>query len=79
MIEVIDDDGFGLATINWSTYSEIMRERYEDGKRETWNVLIGGLNSIIKNTTNESEIKLLEHTREILKEVLRAYRPESVE
>ena len=77
MIEIVNNDG--STTMTWLTYSTIMRERYEDGKRETWNVVIGALNSAIDRTMDESELIGLQHAKGIIKEALRAHSPKPVE
>ena len=77
MIEIVNNDG--STTMTWLTYSTIMRERYEDGKRETWNVVIGALNSAIDRTMDESELIGLQHAKEIIREALRAHSPKPVE
>lgn len=76
MIEIINHDG--STTMTWATYSAIMRERYEDGKRETWNVAIGALDSVIDRTVDESELTGLQHAKEIIREALRAHSPKPV-
>ena len=77
MIEILNEDG--STTMTWQTYSAIMRERYEDGKRETASVVYGAINTVIDRTMDETEIIGLEHAKEIIKETLRAHSPKSVD
>lgn len=77
MIEIVNEDG--SSTMTWQTYSAIMRERYEDGKRETASIVYGALNTVIDRTMDETEIIGLEHAKEIIKEALRAHSPKSVD
>lgn len=77
MIEIVNEDG--SSTMTWQTYSAIMRERYEDGKRETSAIVYAALNNVIDRTMDETEIIGLEHAKEIIKEALRAHSPKSVD
>lgn len=77
MIEIVNEDG--STTMTWQTYSAIMRERYEDGLRETWNVAMGRINSLIDKTTDETELIGLQHAKLALKEALSAHRSKSLE
>jgi hypothetical protein len=77
MINVINDEG-GISTMQWATYQEIMRERYEDGKRETWSIAIGALNSEIDKSVDEIELIGLQKAKIIIKEAIRANSAESL-
>ena len=77
MISIINEEG-GITTMQWETYNEIMRERYEDGLKETWNVAIGSINSLIDKTVDETELAGLQHAKLALREALSAHRSKSV-
>ena len=77
MINIINEEG-GITTMQWETYNEIMRERYEDGLKETWNVAIGSINSLIDKTVDETELAGLQHAKLALREALSAHRSKSV-
>ena len=73
MISIVNEEG-GITTMQWETYNTIMRERYEDGLKETWVVAIGSINSLIDKTTDETELAGLQHAKLALKEALSAHR-----
>ena len=73
MIRIVNEEG-GITTKQWETYNTIMRERYEDGLKETWVVAIGSINSLIDKTTDETELAGLQHAKLALKEALSAHR-----
>ncbi len=72
MIEIVNEDG--STTMTYKTYSAIMRERYEDGLKETWAVAMGSINSLIDKTTDEIELLGLQHAKAVLKEALSGHR-----
>jgi len=37
-----------IVNIDWETYNTVMRDRYEDGKKETKSIIYGALNRKIK-------------------------------
>lgn len=71
MIEIVNGDG--STTMTWDTYAGIMRERYNNGKWETWNLVIGTLQSEIDRTLEGFEQSNLQHVLELLMEVRRAH------
>jgi hypothetical protein len=77
MISIVNEEG-GITTIKWETYNQIMRERYEDGLKETWNVAIGSINSLIDKTVDETELIGLQHAKLALREAISAHRSKSL-
>ena len=73
MINVVNEEG-GITTMQWETYNTIMRERYVDGLKETWNVAVGCINSLIDKTMNEAELVGLLTAKLALKEALSEHR-----
>jgi ribosomal protein S7 len=77
MIEILNEDG--STTMTFKTYASIMRERYDDGKRETAGIVYGAIDTVIDRTMDENELTGLLHAKEIIKEALRAHSPKSVD
>jgi hypothetical protein len=69
LIEITGDNG--SSTLSWDTYSKIMRERYLDGRRETWVVAVGSLEDAINATTDNKEITALMNAKNIITEAMR--------
>lgn len=67
MISVVTEEG-GITTMKWETYHEIMRERYNDGKHETKNIIIGAIRSLLDTTTDETLTPGLTRALQIAKE-----------
>lgn len=67
MISVVTEEG-GITTMQWETYNEIMRERYNNGKFETKSIIIGAIRSLLDTTTDETLTPGLTRALQIAKE-----------
>jgi hypothetical protein len=67
MISVVTEEG-GVTTMQWETYNEIMRERYNNGKFETKSIIIGAIRSLLDTTTDETLTPGLTRALQIAKE-----------
>ena len=54
MISIVNEEG-GITTIQWETYNTIMRERYEDGLKETKAIIVGSIQNAIDKTVHTQE------------------------
>jgi len=54
MISIVNEEG-GITTMQWETYNTIMRERYEDGLKETKAIIIGSIQNAIDKTVHTQE------------------------
>ena len=54
MISIINEEG-GITTMQWETYNTIMRERYEDGLKETKTVIVSAIQNAIDKTIHTNE------------------------
>jgi len=73
MISIVNEEG-GVTTMQWKTYNEIMRERYEDGLQETKAIIVGSINPLIDKTMDETELIGLLTAKLALKEALIEHR-----
>lgn len=67
MIDIVTEDG-DITTMNQDTYHKIMRERYNDGKHETKDIIIGAIRSLIDTTTDDILLPGLTRALQIAKE-----------
>jgi hypothetical protein len=54
MISIVNEEG-GVTTMQWETYNAIMRERYEDGLKETKSIIIGSIQNAIDKTIHSQD------------------------
>ena len=54
MISIVNEEG-GVTNMEWKTYNEIMRERYEDGLQETKAIIVGSIQNAIDKTVHTQE------------------------
>jgi hypothetical protein len=73
MISIVNEEG-GVTTMQWETYNTIMRERYEDGLKETKAVIVSAIQNLIDKTMNEAELVGLLTAKLALKEALSEHR-----
>jgi len=54
MISIVSEEG-GVTTMQQETYNAIMRERYEDGLKETKTVIVNAIQNAIDKTIHTQE------------------------
>ena len=77
MIEIVNNDG--TTTMTWDTYSTIMRDRYNDGRNETWNLVLGTLETEADRAFDVIQEEVIHNVLIMLREVRIAHRKRFVE